>query len=151
MSSASTAKPLRLLLGFDYGSKQIGVAVGQVITGQARELCVLKAQNGVPDWQKVASLIHEWQPDTLIVGLPLNMDGSPSDMSARAEKFARQLNGRFNLPVHTHDERLTTYAAKGELMARGQHHSNYRDNPVDALAAALLLEGWLSAHNEESP
>jgi putative Holliday junction resolvase len=139
-------KPVRLLLGFDYGSKQIGVAVGQAITGQARELCVLKAQNGVPDWQKVEALIREWQPDAIVVGLPLNMDGTPSAMSERAEKFSRRLNGRFNLPVHTHDERLTTYAAKGERQQQGQH-DGYRERPVDALAAALLLEGWLAEHN----
>ena len=141
----SEAKPLRLLLGFDYGSKQIGVAVGQVVTGQARELCILKAQNGVPDWQKVEALLREWQPDAIVVGLPLNMDGSPSEMSERAEKFARRLNGRFNLPVHTHDERLTTYEAKGQRLQQGQN-SGYRERPVDALAAALLLEGWLAEH-----
>ena len=106
----------RLLLGFDYGTKQIGVAVGQPITGQARELCVLKAQNGVPDWDKVEALIREWQPDAIVVGLPLNMDGSKSDMSERAEKFARRLHGRFNLPVHTHDERLATFQAKGQRL-----------------------------------
>ncbi|CAN7189699.1 Holliday junction resolvase RuvX [Pseudomonas solani] len=139
------AKPLRLLLGFDYGTKQIGVAVGQAVTGQARELCVLKAQNGVPDWQKVEALLKEWQPDAIVVGLPLNMDGTPSDMSERAEKFARRLNGRFNLPVFTHDERLTTFEAKGQRLAQGQR-GGYRDNPVDALAAALLLEGWLAEH-----
>ncbi|MFP6861046.1 Holliday junction resolvase RuvX [Pseudomonas sp.] len=138
----SKAKPLRLLLGFDYGSKQIGVAVGQVITGQARELCILKAQNGVPDWQKLEALIKEWQPDAIVVGLPLNMDGTKSEMSDRAEKFARRLNGRFNLPVHTHDERLTTYEAKGQRLQQGQN-SGYRERPVDALAAALLLQGWL--------
>lgn len=138
-------KNLRLLLGFDYGSKQIGVAVGQVITGQARELCTLKAQNGIPDWQQVEALIREWQPDALVVGLPLNMDGTPSEMSERAEKFARRLNGRFNLPVHTHDERLTTYEAKGQRLQQGQR-GGYRQRPVDALAAALLLEGWLSEH-----
>jgi len=138
-------KPLRLLLGFDYGSKQIGVAVGQVITGQARELCILKAQNGVPDWQKVEALIKEWQPDAIVVGLPLNMDGTKSEMSDRAEKFARRLNGRFNLPVHTHDERLTTYEAKGQRLQQGQN-SGYRERPVDALAAALLLQGWLEEH-----
>ncbi|WPC04877.1 Holliday junction resolvase RuvX [Pseudomonas benzenivorans] len=143
--SEPRAKPLRLLLGFDYGSKQIGVAVGQAITGQARELCVLKAQNGVPDWQKVEALLREWQPDALVVGLPLNMDGTPSEMSARAEKFARRLNGRFNLQVFTHDERLTTYAAKGERLLQGQS-GGYRERPVDALAAALLLEGWLAEH-----
>ena len=138
------SQPLRLLLGFDYGSKQIGVAVGQVITGRARELCILKAQNGVPDWQKVEALIKEWQPDAIVVGLPLNMDGTKSEMSERAEKFARRLNGRFNLPVHTHDERLTTFEAKGERLSQGQR-GGYRENPVDALAAALLLEGWLAA------
>ena len=135
----------RLLLGFDYGTKQIGVAVGQAITGQARELCVLKAQNGVPDWNKVEALIKEWQPDAIVVGLPLNMDGTPSDMSERAEKFARRLHGRYQLPVHTHDERLTTFEAKGQRLAQGQR-GGYRDNPVDALAAALLLEGWLEQH-----
>ncbi|WP_040259564.1 Holliday junction resolvase RuvX [Pseudomonas massiliensis] len=140
---------VRLLLGFDYGSKQIGVAVGQVITGQARELCVLKAQNGVPDWLKVQALITEWKPDALVVGLPLNMDGTPSDMSARAERFARQLSGRFNLPAHTHDERLTTFEAKGERMSRGQRTHSYRDNPVDAIAARLLLEGWLEANGAQ--
>jgi len=133
----------RLLLGFDYGTKQIGVAVGQMITGQARELCVLKARDGVPDWNQIEALLREWQPDALVVGLPLNMDGSPSEMSARAEKFARRLNGRYNLPVHTHDERLTTYEAKGERLRAGQT-DGFRARPVDALAAALLLEGWLS-------
>lgn len=136
---------LRLLLGFDYGTRQIGVAVGQAITGQARELCVLKAQNGVPDWQRVDALIREWQPDAIVVGLPLNMDGTPSEMSERAAKFARRLHGRFNLPVHTHDERLTTFEAKGHRLAQGQRGS-YRERPVDALAAALLLEGWLEEH-----
>jgi putative Holliday junction resolvase len=141
---------LKLLLGFDYGTKQIGVAVGQIITGQARELCILKAQNGVPDWQKVEALLREWQPDAIVVGLPLNMDGSPSDMSERAEKFARRLHGRFNVPVHMQDERLTTYEAKGQRLSQGQHGS-YRDNPVDALAAALLLESWLAAYAETKP
>lgn len=141
------AAALKLLLGFDYGTKQIGVAVGQLITGQARELCILKAQNGVPDWQKVEALIREWQPDAIVVGLPLNMDGTPSAMSERAEKFARRLNGRFNLPVHMQDERLTTYEAKGQRLSEGQRGS-YRDNPVDALAAALLLESWLASYSE---
>jgi len=136
---------LRLLLGFDYGAKQIGVAVGQAITGQARELCVLKAQNGVPDWSQIERLVKEWQPDAMVVGLPLNMDGTPSEMSERAAKFARRLHGRFNLPVHTHDERLTTFEAKGHRLAQGQR-DGYRQRPVDALAAALLLEGWLTEH-----
>lgn len=110
-----------------------------------RELCVLKAQNGVPDWQQIEALLKEWQPDALVVGLPLNMDGSPSEMSERAEKFARRLHGRYQLPVHTHDERLTTYEAKGQRLAQGQR-GGYRERPVDAIAAALLLQGWLEQH-----
>jgi putative holliday junction resolvase len=138
---------LRLLLGFDYGTRQIGVAVGQAITGQARELCTLKAQNGVPDWNQVEALIREWQPDAIVVGLPLNMDGSRSDMCERAEKFARRLNGRYNLPVHTHDERLTTFEAKGERLSQGGQRGSYRNNPVDAIAARLLLQGWLDENS----
>lgn len=134
----------RLLLGFDYGTKQIGVAVGQAVTGQARELCVLKAQNGVPDWDQVARLVSEWQPDAIVVGLPLNMDGTPSEMSERALRFARRLQGRFNLPVHTHDERLTTFEAKGQRLHQGQR-GGYRERPVDALAAALLLKAGLTS------
>ena len=139
---------LRLLLGFDFGTKQIGVAVGQAITGQARELCTLKAQNGIPDWDKVQALIKEWQPDAIVVGLPLNMDGTRSNMSDLAEKFSRKLNGRFGVAVYTHDERLTTFEAKGERMARGGQKGSYRNNPVDAIAAALLLLGWLDEHPE---
>lgn len=133
----------QLLLGFDFGTKQIGVAVGQMVTRQARELCNLKARDGIPNWEQIAELIKEWQPDALVVGLPLNMDGTRSDMCVRAEKFARRLNGRFNLPVHTHDERLTTFAAKGQRLSQGQQRGSYREQPVDALAAALLLQGWL--------
>lgn len=139
---------LRLLLGFDYGTKQIGVAVGQVITGQARELCTLKATQGVPDWSQIEALIREWKPDAIVVGLPLNMDGTPSEMSVKAVKFSRRINGRFNVPVYTHDERLTTFEAKGERMSRGGQKGSYKDNPVDAIAAMLLLQGWLDANSE---
>jgi putative Holliday junction resolvase len=69
---------------------------------------VLKAQNGVPDWNQVEALIKEWKPDAMVVGLPLNMDGTPQRDERARGKFARRLNGRFNLPLHTHDERLTT-------------------------------------------
>ena len=132
----------RTLLGFDFGTRSIGVAIGQEITGSAQPLRALKANDGIPNWEEIEKLLQEWQPDRVIVGLPLNMDGTPSEMSARAEKFARRLNGRFNLPVHTHDERLTTFEAKGQRLAQGQR-GGYRERPVDALAAALLLEGWL--------
>jgi putative Holliday junction resolvase len=137
------------LLGFDYGTRQIGVAVGQTLTGTAQPLRVLKARDGVPDWQQIAALIDEWKPDALVVGLPLNMDGTPSDMSARAEKFARRLEGRYRLAVHCVDERLSTFEAKQALRDSRRTPSSYRDDPVDALAAALLLQTWLGERPTE--
>ncbi|GGC95889.1 Holliday junction resolvase RuvX [Halopseudomonas salina] len=134
---------LQRAMGFDYGTRQIGVAVGQSLTCRAEPIAVLRARDGVPDWSQIERLISEWKPDTLVVGLPLNMDGTPSEMSARAQKFARRLHGRFNLPVDCIDERLTTFEAKQSLRDSGRTPASYRDNPVDSLAAALLLETWL--------
>jgi len=140
---------MRLVLGFDYGSQRIGVAVGQSVTGQARELCVIKARDGVPNWDEIAALLKEWQPDALVVGLPLNMDGSPAEITARAEKFARRLNGRFSLPVHLHDERLSSVAAREERSTQGATRKT-RDKPIDALAAALIVEGFLQHQQGKS-
>ena len=143
--------PAQRVLGFDYGTRQIGVAVGQTLTGNARPLKELRARDGIPDWEQIAALLKEWQPDALIVGLPLNMDGTASDMSARAEKFARRLQGRFQLPVNCIDERLSTFEATQTLRDSGRRTpASYRDNPVDSLAAALLLETWLASQIKES-
>ena len=143
--------PLQRVLGFDYGTRQIGVAVGQTLTASASPLRELRARDGIPDWEEIAALLHEWRPDALVVGLPLNMDGTPSEMSARAEKFARRLQGRFQLPVHCIDERLSTFEAKQTLRDSGRRTpTSYRDNPVDSLAAALLLETWLASQIKES-
>jgi putative Holliday junction resolvase len=102
----------RALLAFDYGTRKIGVAVGQTLTATASPLPAIKADNGTPDWEAITRLIDEWKPDACIVGLPLNMDGSASELSARAEKFSRQLNGRYNLPAFTVDERLSSREAR---------------------------------------
>ncbi|MFN3236278.1 MAG: Holliday junction resolvase RuvX [Pseudomonadales bacterium] len=126
-------------MGFDFGMGKIGVAVGQAITGSATPLTILKARDGVPDWQQVEKLIHEWQPARLIVGLPLNMDGSASEMSRLAEKFSRKLHGRFNLPADTMDERLTSFEA-------AQYAE--KDELVDAIAAQLILESWFKTQSE---
>ncbi|MAD01688.1 Holliday junction resolvase RuvX [Pseudomonas abyssi] len=140
----------RRAMAFDYGTRQIGVAVGQTLTGSAEPLTNLRARDGVPDWEQVAKLIREWEPNVLVVGLPLNMDGSASDMSERAARFARRLNGRFQLPVETVDERLSTFEAKQHLKDQGRTPSGYREDPVDSLAAALLLQTWLSSQSKET-
>jgi putative Holliday junction resolvase len=133
-------------LAFDYGLKNIGVAYGQSLTGQGKELPPLNAKDGTPNWDQMANLLKEWKPEILIVGLPLNMDDSESELCIRARKFGRRLKGRFMLEVELMDERLSTFSAKQEAKERG-HKGNYKDNPIDSIAARLILESWLSQQN----
>jgi len=133
------------ILGFDFGLKQIGVAVGETVTGSARPLALLKTNDGKPQWHLIEKLISEWQPALLVVGLPLNMDDSESAMSARARKFANRLHGRYGLKVELHDERLSSQAVRSSLAEAEQFGEKQRiaHNKIDALAAALVLESWL--------
>jgi putative Holliday junction resolvase len=133
---------IKTLLAFDYGTKNIGVATGQTITHSASSLPPLKAKDGVPDWAQLEKLLQGWKPDLVLVGLPLNMDGSESELSARARKFANRLHGRFGVKVEMVDERLSSFEAKGEIINRGGSR-DYKNNPVDSIAARLILEGWL--------
>lgn len=130
-------------MAFDYGLRQIGVATGNCVLDTSQPLTVLNARDGVPDWDALATLVKEWQPDVLVVGLPLNMDGSGSELSRRAEKFARRLHGRLGLPVEMADERLSSFEAKSQQRELG-HRGNYKARPVDAEAAALILATWLA-------
>lgn len=127
-------------MAFDFGLGHIGCAVGQTLTSTARPLAVLKARDGQPDWQQLAALVGEWRPNVLLVGLPLNMDGSESEFCGRARKFARRLHGRLSLPVKMVDERLSSREAKD----RGGRRDSYRKQPVDDLAAQIILETWLA-------
>ncbi|MCB8890677.1 Holliday junction resolvase RuvX [Vreelandella malpeensis] len=139
----------RLILAFDYGTRRIGVAVGNELLQSARELDPLTARDGIPDWQRVEALLKEWQPDLLVVGLPLNMDDSESEMSKRTRKFANRLHGRFGKAVELVDERGSTREAKAIAREAG-HRGNYREESVDGIAAVLILEGWF-AHREGLP
>lgn len=131
------------LLGFDYGLKNIGVATGQTLTGVATVQTALRAKDGVPDWQEIETLLREWEPEKVLVGLPLNMDGTESELSARARKFANRIHGRFGVVVEMVDERLSSFEAKGEVMARGGSR-DYGKNPVDSIAARLIVETYLN-------
>lgn len=132
------------ILAFDFGLKNIGVAVGQSITGTAAPLQALKARDGIPNWEIIANLVKEWQPDAMVVGLPLNMDGTEQEVTLRAKKFARRLEGRYGVKVNTHDERLTTVDAKAELFARGGYQALTKDK-IDSISAVLILESWFEA------
>lgn len=122
------------VLAFDYGRKHIGVAVGQTVTRTASALQTISAREGKPDWTAVDRLVREWHPRRLLVGLPLNMDDTESDMSGQARRFANQLADRTGVEVTLVDERLTTYASRSAAEPGGNH----------AVAAALIAETWLN-------
>ncbi|MFZ1295837.1 MAG: Holliday junction resolvase RuvX [Pseudomonadales bacterium] len=127
------------VLAFDYGLRTIGVAVGNALLGSASALTTLAARDGVPDWERVRRLLEEWKPDLLLVGLPLNMDDTPSDMSVRAERFARRLTGRFGIASEMMDERLSSFEARSLVDDYAQYVA------LDSIAACLILQSWFAA------
>jgi len=133
-----------ILLGFDFGLKRIGVAVGQTVTETARPLVTLKASAGTPQWEVLSKLIKTWQPDALVVGIPLNMDGTEQPLSQSARQFAQQLHERFKLPVYEMDERLSTKDARERLFAQGGYKA-LQHGQVDSVAAQLILQNWLTS------
>lgn len=127
------------LLGFDYGPRKIGIAVGQMITRTGSPLTTLRAIKDRPDWDGISALIKKWQPSALVVGLPYNMDNTEAELADRAKRFARQLEGRYRLPVHMIDERLTSLEARSLAGKKIKQIET-----LDAIAAQLILETWLS-------
>ena len=134
----------RTLLAFDYGEKRIGVAVGQELTCTATPLTTVGARDGKPDWAAVTRLIEEWRPDALVVGLPLNMDGSPHRLTRAAQRFGNQLHGRYNLPVEMVDERLSSLEAE-RVLARDSFRGQKKAD-IDEVAARVILESWFEQH-----
>jgi len=131
----------RRVLAFDFGTRRIGVACGQEMLGSGQPVAMIPARDGVPDWNRIAALLEEWAPDLVVVGLPLNMDDTENEMCARARKFGKRIHGRFHVPVEMVDERLTSFEAKGEVMAGGGSR-DYGRHGVDDRAAVLILETW---------
>lgn len=131
-------------LGFDFGNKKIGIAVGYADTGIASPLQTLRSHNQVPDWNGISKLIAEWQPTGLVVGISKQQDGSDNIITPRMQKFCRQLHGRFNLPVHQIDEALTTFAAKQLLFDDLKVSAAKLWRVQDQLAAQLILQSWFN-------
>ena len=140
------SRPVRTVLAFDFGLRQIGVAVGNCLLETTQPLTVLSAREGIPDWQALSDLVNEWQPDLLVIGDPINMDGSVSEVGERAARFARRLHGRTGLPFEMCDERLSSFEAKQASHDQG-HRGDYRRHPVDSQAAELILRTWLAERN----
>ena len=133
-------------LGFDFGNKKIGVAIGQTTTFTASPLQTIRSIQQNPDWNKIAGLIQEWQPGGLIVGISRQIDGSDNPITPRMLKFCRQLEARYQLPVYQQDETLSTYEAKQLLFEELDVSASKLWEVQDQLAAQLILQTWLNDH-----
>ena len=141
--SSKTKSPVgqRTVIGLDFGKKYIGVAVGQEMTGSATPIGSVKANDGIPHWENLEKYLKEWHPDYIVIGLPLNMDGSEQQLTLDAKKFGNRVHGRFGIKVEFQDERLTTADAKEQLFARGGYKNLKKDN-IDAESARLIIESF---------
>ena len=136
----------RTYLAFDFGTKRIGVAVGQDLNGGATALTTLKTANKTPPWQAIEALVQDWQPAAFVVGLPYNSDGSEHAVTQSARRFGNQLQGRFQRPVYWVDERLTSSEAESILAQRGRKTPK---EEIDKLAAQLILQTWFAQRLHE--
>ncbi len=135
-------------LGFDFGNKKIGVAVGQITTAIASPLKTIRSIKQQPNWTLISQLIHEWCPAGLVVGISRQADGSDNPITPRMLKFCRQLEGRFNLPVYQIDEAFSTFEAKQMLFDDLHVNAKKLWDVQDQLAAQLILQSWLNIKKE---
>jgi len=138
---------IRSVIGFDFGLKRIGLATGQTITGTASPLATLQAVNQQPDWESIEKQIRQWKPDALIVGIPYQPDGGESDITRAARNFSRKLEHRFNLPVYTIDESLSSYEAE-EQLRQDIKISKHNKHEIDKMAAAIIVQSWLNSQQD---
>ena len=140
---------IKIVMGFDFGSKKIGIAIGQTVTQTARPIDTIQNKNGVPNWDAVSKLIKKWQPDALIVGIPLNMDGTEQPITHAAREFSHQLKEKYRINIFEIDERLTTKDAREQLFTKGGFKA-LQDGQVDRVAAQLILQNWFAEHLKNS-
>lgn len=131
-------------LGFDFGNKKIGVAVGQTTTATANPLQTIRSIQQNPDWERISQVIQEWQPVGLVVGISKQQDGSDNPITPRMHRFCRQLAGRYQLPVYQVDETLSTFEAKQLLFDDLKVSATKLWAVQDQLAAQLILQSWLN-------
>ena len=141
-------KPMSTLLGFDFGTKKIGIATGQEITQTATPLTTYTYAGKKLDWLYIEQLLQEWKPQALVVGLPFQLNDQESETAPAAKRFARRLHGRFHLDVYMVDERLTSRDAQSQLEAElGRKPKDHL--LIDAVAARLILETWLHLDDKQ--
>ena len=136
------------VLAFDFGTRRVGVAIGNTIVRAARALTTIDAEASDARFAAIAALIAQWRPDELVVGIPLHADGTEHATTQRARRFARQLAGRFQLPVAEVDERYSTQEAQS-LIDQSTKRGRERRARRDAVAAQVILQAWLDEHDAQ--
>lgn len=131
----------QMIMAFDFGTQKMGIAIGQAAIESSTPLALFPMKDGIPDWNQLLKIVKEWQPTLFLVGLPLNMDDSESELSARARKFARRLRHQTNITTWMVDERLTTREARDELESY-QEQGRAKKIAADSIAASLLIQSW---------
>ncbi len=137
---------IETVIGFDYGTSWIGIAVGQTLTAQARPLSAIKSFKRSPNWEAISLILSEWKPQKLIVGLPTSDYSETKYMTDKASRFSRQLHGRFHIDTQLIDERLTTREAYTIAIASGKRKSK---SEIDSLSAVLITETWLREYQRQ--
>ena len=132
-----------IFIAFDYGTRNIGVAVGQKITKSANTLPPLIAKDSVPPWDKIDQLVKNWRPHALIVGMPHKADGSDLQVTKLAKNFIKELEERYKLPVYETEEHLTTKAARSKIFEQGGYKA-LQNKSIDSEAAKIILEEWMN-------
>lgn len=138
-----------ILFGIDFGMKRIGVAIGQTVTKTARPLETLQANQGEPDWLVIDKLIKKWNPDAIVIGIPLNMDGTEQQVTMAARRFAKELRNHTNIKIYKIDERLTTKEARDRLFDEGGYKA-LQGGQIDQIAAQLILENWFAENGSDN-
>ena len=140
------SKAIETVIGFDYGNKKIGIATGQTLTKSANALKTIASPKASRNWNPITEIINEWQPDALIVGVPVHMDGTEIELTKEARRFAQSLQGRYNKPVFLVDERLSSVEAAQEIAserAAGIRKKTVKGD-IDKLAASIILQTWFN-------
>lgn len=129
-----------VIIGFDFGLKRIGVAIGQTLTQTANPETIVASRDGVPDWSHITQLFEQWQPSAIVVGLPMRLDGREQALTQPARKFGQRLSGRYHRPVYFIEEQLSSVEAEQRQQQQKPHKSKQK---IDDQAAQIILENWL--------
>lgn len=136
---------MAVVIAFDFGLKRTGVAIGNTVIGSATPECTLISKDELPDWDGISKLFKEWQPSQIVVGMPIELDGTENPLKKRIDRFCNQIQGRYNIDVEQENEQFTSIEAAQRLkqLRQSGRKQKISKDEVDKIAAAIILENWM--------